>query len=69
MIKLTKQLEVKDLKEFIEDLPDNMKVYITSKDDMPVRILTGVEWEERTGYYSELYLETEECGSNQEKLY
>jgi len=56
-----KQLTVKDLREFIEDLPDNMKVFIISDDDMPVRKLIDITSEERIGYYSELYLDTVEC--------
>lgn len=56
-----KQLTVKDLKEFIEDLPDDMKVYITSDDDMPVRKLVDLSSEIKYGYYSELYLDTIEC--------
>ncbi|BDR82525.1 hypothetical protein [Clostridium tetani] len=57
---MTEQLTVRDLKEFIKNLPDEMKVYITSTDDMPVRKLVDLSNEIRTGYYSELYLETEE---------
>lgn len=53
-------LTVKDLKEFIADLPDNMKVYIVSDNEMPVRKLVDIESDERTGYYSELYLNTVE---------
>lgn len=54
-------LTVKDLKESIEDLPDDMKVYIVSDDEMPVRKLVDISSEIRTGYYSELYLDTVEC--------
>lgn len=57
---MTEQLTVRDLKEFIKNLPDEMKVYITSTDDMPVRKLVDLSNEIRTGYYSELYLGTEE---------
>ena len=53
-------LTVKNLKEFISELPDNMKIYIVSDDDMPVRKLVDISSE--TGpYYSELYLDTVEC--------
>ena len=55
------QLTVKELKEEIKDLPDNMKIYVVSDDDIPVRLVTGVEWETKIGYYSELYLNTVEC--------
>ncbi|WP_315076266.1 hypothetical protein [uncultured Clostridium sp.] len=56
-----KQLTVKDIREFIEDLPDDMKVFIVSDDDMPIRKLVDITSEVRTGYYSELYLDTVEC--------
>ncbi|WP_164968937.1 hypothetical protein [Clostridium tetani] len=50
---MTEQLTVRDLKEFIKNLPDEMKVYITSTDDMPVRKLVDLSNEIRTGYYSD----------------
>ena len=54
------QLVVKDLKEFISELPDNMKIYIVSDDDMPVRKLVDIS-SETEHCYSELYLDTIEC--------
>ena len=56
-----KQLTVRELKDFIEDLPDDMKVYITSDDDMPIRQLVDLSSEIKYDYYSELYLDTIEC--------
>ena len=56
-----KHLIVKDLKEFIADLPDDMKVFIISDDEMPVRKLVDISSEKKDGYYSELYLDTVEC--------
>jgi len=56
-----KHLIVKDLKEFIADLPDDMKVFIISDDEMPVRKLVDISSEIKDGYYSELYLDTVEC--------
>lgn len=53
-------LTVKDLREFIDNLPDNMKVYIVSNDEMPVRKLVDISSEIGAGY-SELYLDTIEC--------
>jgi hypothetical protein len=51
-------LTVKELKDFIADLPDHMKVFIVSDDEMPVRKLIGISSEERAGCYCELYLDT-----------
>ncbi len=56
-----KHLTVKDLKEFIAELPDDMKVFIVSDDEMPVRKLVDISSEIKYGYYSELYLNTVEC--------
>ncbi len=58
---MEKQLTVKDLKEFIENLSDDMKVYVVSNDEMPVRKVIKISSETKTGYYSELYLDTIEC--------
>ncbi|WP_029502513.1 hypothetical protein [Lachnoclostridium phytofermentans] len=52
-------LTVGELKEFIEDLPSDMMVYITSNDDMPIKAVIDISSEERVGYYKELYLEVE----------
>lgn len=52
-------LTVGELKKFISELPDDMKVYITSNDDSPVRVVIDISSEERVGYYKELYLDTE----------
>lgn len=53
-------LTVGELKEFIKDLPDSMKIYIVSDDEMPTRKVIDISSEVRVGYYSELYLETTE---------
>ena len=52
-------LTVGELKEFINDLPEDMKVYVTSNDDMPVKKVIDIQSEERVGYYKELYIEVE----------
>lgn len=53
-------MTVGELKEFIVNLPDNMKVYVVSRDEMPVRKVIDISGETRIGYYSELYLDTVE---------
>lgn len=53
-------LTVKDLKEFIADLPNDMKIFIVSDDEMPVRRLIDISAETKSGCYSELYLDTVE---------
>lgn len=57
-----KHLTVKDLKNFIADLPDHMKIFIVSDDEMPVRKLIGISSEERAACYCELYLDTVDSG-------
>lgn len=54
-------MTVGELKEFISDLPNDMKIYITSNDDMPLKIISNLSAEERVGYYKELYIEVEDC--------
>lgn len=54
-------LTVKDLKDFISDLPDDMEIYIVSDDEMPVRRLVDMTSDIGHGYYSELYLDTVEA--------
>ena len=54
-------MPVGELKEFISDLPDDMEIYITSNDDMPLKIVSDISSEERVGYYKELYIEVENC--------
>lgn len=56
---MKKSLTVKELKELIADLPDEMKIYIVSDDEMPIRTIVGVSSEIKKGFYSELYLNTE----------
>lgn len=56
----TDTLTVGELKEFIEDLPDDMKIYIVSNDEMPIRKVIDISSEEQVGYYKELYLDTVE---------
>lgn len=51
-------LTVGELKEFIEDLPSNMKIYIVSDDEMPIRKIVDISSEIQVGYYKELYLDT-----------
>lgn len=53
-------LTVGELKEFISDLPNDMKVYITSNDDMPLKIVSDISSEIKHGYYKELYIEVED---------
>lgn len=53
------QITVGDLKEFIENLPDDMKVFVVSDDERPVEKVIDLGSEIRTGYYKELYLEIE----------
>ena len=55
-------LKVKDLKEFIKDLDDEMDIYIVSNDEMPIRGIIDISSETRVGYYKELYLDTVEIG-------
>ena len=45
-------------------LPDDMKIYITSNDDMPLKIVSDISSEERVGYYKELYIEVEDANKN-----
>lgn len=52
-------MTVGELKEFIKDLPDSMKIYITSNDEQPVKGVVDISSEIRIGYYSELYIEVE----------
>ena len=52
-------MTVGELKEFIEDLPDDMIIYITSDDNMPVKKVVDVSSEIRVPYYKELYIEIE----------
>lgn len=54
-------MTVGELKEFIKDLPDDMEIYITSKDEMPLKVVSDISPEERVGYYKELYIEVENC--------
>jgi len=53
-------LTVGELKEFIADLDNNMKIYIISDDETPVRKIIDISSEEQVGYYKELYLNTAE---------
>lgn len=55
-------LKVKDLKEFIKDLDDEMDIYIVGNDEMPIRGIIDISSETRVGYYKELYLDTAEIG-------
>ncbi|WP_195618636.1 hypothetical protein [Clostridium paraputrificum] len=55
-------LKVKDLKEFIKDLDDEMDIYIVGNDEMPIRGIIDISSETRVGYYKELYLDTVEIG-------
>lgn len=55
-----KTLTVGELKEFITDLDNDMKIYIISDDEMPVRKVIDISSEEQIGYYKELYLNTVE---------
>lgn len=55
-------LKVKDLKEFIKDLDDEMDIYIVSNDEIPIRGIIDISSETRVGYYKELYLDTVEIG-------
>ena len=52
-------MTVGELKEFIKDLPDGMKIYITSNDEQPVKSIVDISSEIRICYYSELYIEVE----------
>ena len=52
-------MTVGELKEFIEDLPDDMIIYITSDDNMPVKRVVDISSEIRVPYYKELYIEVE----------
>lgn len=54
-------MTVGELKEFINDLPNDMKIFITSDDDMPLKIISNLSAEEKVGYYKELYIEVEDC--------
>ena len=51
---------VGELKEFISDLPDDMKIYITSNDTMPLKVISNLSADERVGKYKELYIEVED---------
>ena len=53
-------MTVGELKEFIKDLPNDMIVYITSNDDMPVKKVSDISSEIRIPYYKELYIECED---------
>ena len=53
-------MTVGELKEFIGDLPDDMKIYIISDDETAARKVIDISSETRVGYYSELYLNTVE---------
>jgi len=55
-----KTLTVGEIKEFITDLDNEMKIYIISDDEMPVRKVIDISSEEQVGYYKELYLNTVE---------
>lgn len=59
-----KTMTVGELKEFINNLPDDMEIYITSNDDMPLKIVSDISSEERVGYYKELYIEVEDANKN-----
>ena len=52
-------MTVGELKEFIEDLPNDMIIYITSDDNMPVKRVVDISSEIRVPYYKELYIEVE----------
>ena len=52
-------MTVLELREFIADLPDDMIVYITSNDNMPVKKVVDIFYEIRVPYYKELYIEVE----------
>lgn len=52
-------MTVGELKEFIKDLPDDMIIYITSDDNMPVKKVVDISSEIRVPYYKELYIEVE----------
>lgn len=53
-------MTVGELKEFIDELPNDMKIYIVSDDETPTRKIIDISSETRIGYYSELYLDTVE---------
>ena len=53
-------MTVGELKEFINELPNDMKIYIVSDDETPTRKIIDISSEIRVGYYSELYLDTVE---------
>jgi len=52
-------MTVGELKEFIVDLPNDMIIYITSDDNMPVKRVVDISSEIRVPYYKELYIEVE----------
>ncbi len=52
-------MTVGELKEFIMYLPNDMKIYITSNDDMPVKQVVNISSATRVPFYKELYIEVE----------
>lgn len=45
-----------ELKTAIKNLPDDLEIYITSQDDMPLKIIEGIDYEINPGHYRELYI-------------
>ena len=49
-------MTLRDLKDIIKDLPDDLEIFITSRDDMPLKIIDGIDYEINPGHYRELYI-------------
>lgn len=45
-----------ELKAVIKDLPEDLEIYITSDDDMPLKIIENIDYKINPGHYRELYI-------------